>query len=91
VLGTVQGDADTVPYHTQRLLKSAALPAIFAVRQFPARRNQLSVTVPCCVSAAVSRKPGEARMEMARTSLGQCFPVIVRALKTTKMTWFDVP
>jgi len=43
VLGTVQGDVDTVPYHAQRLLKSAEVVAIFSARPFPDRRDQLSV------------------------------------------------
>jgi len=34
VLGTVQGDLDTVPYHTQRLLKSAGCRSYFLAAAF---------------------------------------------------------
>jgi hypothetical protein len=45
VPGAVQGDVDTVPYRTQRLLKSAEAAAIFSARSFPDRCDQLSVRV----------------------------------------------
>jgi hypothetical protein len=55
VLGTVQGNVDTVPYHTQRLLKSAEVVAIFSARPFPDRRDQLSVMARRAASAIVAR------------------------------------
>jgi hypothetical protein len=48
VLGTVQGDVDTVPYHAQRLLKSAALISYFcaAAISSPARSTFSHGAVP---------------------------------------------
>ncbi|WP_234680607.1 hypothetical protein [Bradyrhizobium monzae] len=92
MLGTVQGDVDTVPYHAQRLLKSAGVFSYFALRQFPDRRNQLSVMAPCRVSALRAMwDVGAAAVLLTsaadRTSLAQRFPAIFRILITTKTTW----
>jgi hypothetical protein len=92
VLGTVQGDVDTVPYHAQRLLKSAGLISYFALRQFPVPRDQLSVMAPCRVSAvrAICDVCAVAVLLTSAvdcTSLAQRFPAIFRILMTTKTTW----
>ena len=73
VLGTVQGDADTVPYHTRRLLKSAGMVAILSRWRFPGRRDQLSVTAPCrarqCGARAVAAWAGWRGVHQPRATL----------------------
>jgi len=39
VLGTFQGDLDTVPYHAQRLPKSAEMGPILSLGSFPDREQ----------------------------------------------------
>jgi hypothetical protein len=80
VLGTVQGDVDTVPYHAQRLLKSAKTLATFPMPPFPDWCDQLSVRALSSIAGAAKTEPGP-------TSLAQRFPAIFLTLKTTKMTW----
>jgi hypothetical protein len=61
VLGTVQGDVDTVPYHTQRLLKSTEVAANFSARSFPDRRDHLSVRADYSSPSTKHRRDARAR------------------------------
>ena len=66
--------------------------AIFALRQFPDRRDQLSVMAPCrvstlCAMCDVCAAAVLLTSAVACTSLAQRFPAIFRILMTTKTTW----
>src|SRR5436305_636846 len=96
VLGTVQGDIDTVPYHAQRLLKSAGCRSYFlaatissAVRSTFGQATMSRERCVQCVMWLLTPHRGWGGEGAVRTSLTQCFPAIFRVLKTTKMTWLD--
>jgi hypothetical protein len=86
VLGTVQGNVDTVPYHTQRLLKSAALGPISSPRHFPDRRDQLSVRVQFFPPSSPRKQGEEPGVAQPRATLRRYRQAV---LKTTKTTWLD--
>jgi hypothetical protein len=85
VLDTVQGGVDTVPYHTQRLLKSADIAGIFSARAFPDRRDQLSVRViplaPFLAQRGEARRVARGPTKATSTSLAQRFAAMVSGIE----------